>query len=253
MLTRKPIEFYSNSSMSTFRRCTFRFWETYGYEGRSDGEQNEGMRLGSAGHMAFKAYYSGHSTATALDWAYSEFNPVNRSDQDKFKHLTKVLQAYWLTYATDNWKVVLLEQEIKLGRLMMIVDAVIEDSYGRKYIVDHKFKKSLNTYHLDMDTQVSLYLYLARELDWKVDGLLYNMIDTGKVGHYRREYCTRSNKYLDSFGADLVTQIGVMDNFFLDPKPYRNQTEHCKWGCDLYQYCMDRLEQKPQSFVKLDR
>jgi PD-(D/E)XK nuclease superfamily len=239
------IDFYSNTSTSTFRRCTYKFHLQYGSKVRVREEKGLGLRTGSAGHLALKAFYSGACKyKEALEWAWEEFNPQSPEEVEEFGKLRDVLLFYWSRAVGDRWKILEVEKEVKVGRLMGIFDLIIEEPGGRRWIVDHKFQRSRSLSHLATDTQVSFYLLLARELQLGVQGLLYNIIPTGssKPEPVIRKLCTRSEAFLLSFRKDLEVQIQLMDDFQNNPTPYRNFTRDCVWDCGLRDVCLKGME-----------
>lgn len=240
------ITHYSHSSSTTFRRCTYKFNEMYVHakEDTPPEAPSRGSRMGKAGHLALKAWYSGKSYQVAEDWAYQEFNPQSEEDLQEFNRLRRTLTFYWSNTLTDRWTVELVEEEVKVKQYMGILDLVVVTPSGQRYIVDHKFQKSKSTSHLDSTPQVSFYLMLARELDLKVDGLLYNIILTNseKPVHPVRKICYRSPHFLDNFQRELDIQIEQMKEFQKTPVPIRNFTETCTWECPIREHCLHEME-----------
>lgn len=234
---------WSNSSTTTFRRCTYKFDELYVQPKRDQETKRTGQALGSAGHIALKAFYLGKTTQEALEWAWDEFNARDEEQGKDFDRLRVALDRYWTVAARDNWKVRAVEKKVTTGRIMGILDLVAEDNAGIPFIADHKFQKSHEVGHLPVDTQVSFYLLLARLKGIKVNGLLYNIIPMSKEARFPiRRFVTRSNAYLDNFARELYHQVTLMDNFLEHPDPLRNFTKECAWDCDLYRLCLNRME-----------
>jgi hypothetical protein len=263
------IPHYSHSSTATFRRCKWKFWHLYGDERIDLKTESLGARMGSAGHMGLRGYYLGIMEDrvkqsepnyksdwntlydTAFGWARYEFDPRDETDLLAYLHLEDVLKSYFRVAMKDKWRVLLVEEKVKVGRWMGILDLVVQDmDTGRVFIVDHKFQKSLQVSHLRIDPQVSFYLMLAQKIDLPVDGLLLNMICTGKqkgdtkAGKIVRTYTKRSKEFLASFEQDLMVQVPEMDEFILHPAPYRNPTKDCVWDCDLLEHCTYASERK---------
>lgn len=241
------IEFYSNTSTSTFRRCKYKYHLSYGKEKIGVAtEKGPGLKMGSAGHMAFKAYYSGKSIKTAHDWAYESFAPSNEAEEKKFEVLKTVLKNYWPIAKTDRWKIIEIEKKVEVGRYQGIFDLIITNPNGKIWIVDHKFNRSHSTSHLDVDTQVSYYLLLAQKLGIDAQGLLYNIIPTdGGKDHYPiRKLVSRSPTFLKNFEKDLEAQVQEMDRFYTEPTPYRNFTKDCSYDCEFYFQCLKSMEKK---------
>lgn len=247
--TKTRIEHYSNNSTSTFRRCKYKYYLSYGNEKIGvASEKGPGLKMGSAGHMALKAFYSGKPIKVAMDWAYESFSPSNEAEDKKFEALKTVLKNYWPIAKTDRWKIIEVEKKVEIGRYQGIFDLIITNPNGKIWIVDHKFKRSHSVRHLDMDTQVSFYLMLARMLGIEAQGLLYNIIPTdgGKDRYPVRKLVSRSPWYLDNFQKDLEVQIKEMDTFYTTPTPYRSSTDACEWDCQFYDFCLKQLGAKPK-------
>lgn len=246
---KERIEHYSNSSASTFRRCKYKYQLLYG-KGKVELPQEEGngLRLGSAGHMAMRAFYSGEKPSVAFDWAYEEFDPQTEAEYKKFEELKAVLRKYFPLAYMDGWEILEVEKKIELDRYQGIFDLVVRTKQGKIWIVDHKFRKSRQMSHLEVDTQVSFYLMLAKLIGVEVEGLLYNTIpmDGKGDGEPIRRLCFRTPWYLENFKRDLDAQILEMDAFYGNPNPYRNQTGDCSWDCTLYNYCLKQLGAKPK-------
>ena len=263
------IPHYSHSSTATFRRCLWKFHHFYGGERPEAGPDKPGSRMGSAGHMGLKGYYLAlqmdrvHRSADlgtnwgkvyeqALGWAQYEFDPLDEEDMAAFRKLEEILHIYFRLCVNDRWKILLVEEKIKVGRFMGILDVVAQDEdTGKIFIIDHKFQKSREVAQLPTDVQISFYMMLASKLDFQVDGLLFNIICTTakkgetQAGKVIRNYIRRSTNFLQNFERDQNTQVQAMDEFLLHPAPYRNFTRDCTWDCDLYQHCLQSMQGVP--------
>ena len=234
-------KYYSNTRMSNFRRCTWRYYQIYGLEQPVFEEEKRGLAIGSAGHAALRAWYEGKGLKTALDWAYEEFSPADEADLEDFEALTATLRFYF-ERVRDNWKIQEVEVKLVDGSLKGIIDLIVQDSTGKTLIVDHKFQRSKQVSHLPTDTQVSLYLLLAKRLGKPVDGMLYNIIPTGEEPTYPiRRMCTRSPAFLRNFEEEVNLQIKLMQEFDSNPRPIRNFTRDCVWDCTIYHECLRRM------------
>lgn len=238
------ITHFSHSSTTTFKRCLYRFHEYYGGEKREDGPRNFSQRLGHAGHVALAAYYSGKPIQDSIDIGYEDYNPTTAEEVMTYKELEGTLLNYFSLAARDGWTVISVEKEVKIGKLMGVMDLVIETKDGSRYIVDHKFQKSTKTDHLEVDDQVSFYLLLALHLGLNVNGFLLNIIPTGseKLSPVRR-MVTRSQGFLSRYAKEMGMTIELIERYLSAPTPIRNYTSSCKWDCDLYKLCLQRMNQ----------
>lgn len=239
------LQYISNSSASTFRRCTYKFEQLYhAPKGNTPVEQGAGQRIGSAGHKALAALYAGYSFSAAIDIAYEEYNPLDEQDQLQFDNLTSVLRTYREQILVDNWIPQEIELEVKVLRYMGILDLVARVG-SEYYIVDHKFQKSVSFAHIKFDTQISFYLMLANlhPFRYPIKGLIYNIVSTSKSDTKpARKIAYRSPQALEIFRKELDKQIALMDNFNPNYHSYRNLHRDCPWDCGIYAYCMQRLK-----------
>lgn len=239
------LTYFSNSSTSIFRRCTYRFYQQYMVRVPFGG-QSAGQRVGEAGHLALKAFYSGKSIQTAMDWALEGFAPKDEPSAQQFAELEEVLAQYWKVAAADRWDVVAVEKEVRWGEFMGIFDLIIRQrDSGQMLVVDHKFQKSNRIPYPQTNTQVSFYLLLAAKAGIPASGLLFNVIPTGKGSKYpNRKLVSRSPAYLANFEQELVALAHQIKVFMHVPKPLRNFTSECNWDCPIYNYCLGEMEKK---------
>lgn len=237
------ITHFSHSSTTTFKRCLYKFHEYYGGEKR-ESQRNYSQRLGHAGHVALAAYYAGKSIQDSIDHGYEDYNPGTGEEVTAYKGLEKTLVRYFTVAARDGWTVRAVEKEVRYGKLMGILDLIIETKQGQRFIVDHKLQKSTNLGHLDVDDQVSFYLMMADMLDLQVDGFLLNLIPTGPEGLAPiRRIVNRSPLFLKRYKEEMDLQVELIERFLSAPTPIRNFTRDCRWDCDLYQTCLQRMNQ----------
>lgn len=237
---------YSNTRLSTFRRCRLKYHWQYVNKG---GNQTEGLALrrGRAAHVAMASFYGGKSIRDAVRDAWEEYDPFDAETTRKMHELDFLLTRYmkWCP-SHDRWKVLATEQivEAKYGshKLMGIWDLLVRKS-GKNFIVDHKFQKSHQLSHLEVDTQVTHYLALARLSGVEVQGLIYNIInlELGKTDTIAiRQIAGRPDYFIDAYLKSLDSQIKEMKKADKEKLLiYPSWTKDCCWDCQFYRRCID--------------
>lgn len=91
-----------------------------------------------------------------------------------------MLEGYLEFSATDSFEIIAtetqLKKEFKRHTLTGRIDLIVKHK-GKLWIVDHKTYVSFpSVEHLEMDDQVSAYLYLCKENGLDVSGCIYNML-----------------------------------------------------------------------------
>lgn len=241
-------DLYSDNSTKIFRRCRQKFDWSYGTN-KIEGVtfSNPGTRLGAAGHIALASFYGGKTPREALIEAYTAYAIQSQKDELEFSKLHQLLGMYFpYTRVNDRWQVLEVEKEFTYDRFLIRADLLVHTSKGQTWVVDHKFKKSHRLGHLDIDTQVSMYLYVLGKLDYPIDGFLLNILptDTPGAAFPIRRLVSRSRNYLAQFEQDLYRQVDEMDRFLESPQPYRNHTDDCEFSCAFYQHCVLSMERK---------
>jgi hypothetical protein len=236
---------FSNSRISTFKRCRLKYH--WSYAEKQVQVPSSALRRGSAAHLAMATYYRGEDPETAIADAWSEFNPGPPDTLVAMEKLDAVLDRYfrWAAF-NDGWKVLEVEKTVEVEyageKLMGIWDLLVRKN-GVTFIVDHKFQKSHSMAHLDVDSQVTHYLALARLAGVEARGMLYNIINL-EVGSKRlpaiREFTTRTDSFLDAYLASLLPVIQEVRSADQGELPiYANWTRDCCWDCGFYRRCID--------------
>lgn len=237
---------YSNTRLSHFRRCRLRYYWLYLAK---DAEHRVGVPLkrGKAGHVALANYYLGAGRDRAIASAWEEFLPTYPDSLEDMEKLDGVLDRYFdWSYLHDRWMVLDVEKTVQAKYkgydLMGIWDMLVERD-GVKWIVDHKFNRSYTTKHLEMDSQMSFYLALAKLAHIEVRGVIYNIInlDAGsKRPAAMRTIVNRTPEFLEAYLEGLIPtiqEIRMMDAGSLPV--YANHTHDCSWDCGLYRRCLE--------------
>ena len=183
------------SELKTYQRCPKQ--HEYKYVDRLvPVKKSRPLFLGSWVHSALESYYTGgdwkigHQPYLEL---YNQLFEEERTELDKRGKLpdivTRILQSYMFYYKDDGWKVHAIEQHFevetplkingKVQTFQGIIDLVVEDEEGRRWVVDHKTAGTIpepTAFHA-MDPQLMLYPWAAKEAwGWDIAGIIYNYV-----------------------------------------------------------------------------
>lgn len=245
-MPRKSIA-YSNSRLSTFKRCRLKYHWQYIAKNSGDHHTSRALRRGAAAHLAMAAYYRGKSPKEAVGEAWESYRPSSPKGLEYMLDLDLLLARYFQWAAVnDLWQVERVEEtveaEYKGIKLMGIWDLLVRKN-GRLWIVDHKFQKSHSFANLEVDSQVSHYIALARLIGMPVAGLIYNIInlETGTTKTIAlRQQTGRTDYFIQTYLDSLAPQVKEMKKAARHTLPiYQNWTRDCCWDCQFYRRCID--------------
>ena len=243
---------FSNTRLTTFKRCRLKYH--WNYVEKQETVGSAALRRGSAAHAAMAAYYSGKSVKDAVAIAWEEYRPTTDKSLERMLALDALLCRYFeWARKNDFWQVLAVEENVEVqcgaNKLMGIWDLLVKKA-GHLYIVDHKFQKSHSFSHLEVDSQVSHYLALARLKGIRVAGLIYNIInlEPGKTENIAfRQSVSRTDYFIQTYLDSLDPQIKEIKKAEKKKLPiYPNWTKDCCWDCQFYRRCIDEpYEVKP--------
>lgn len=252
----------SHSSMATYRRCLMRY--KWGYLDDYDPLPSRGQMMGGIGHVALGEWYrslgDGKSKKEALDLSLgaasarlAEYeNQYGYEMNDLWDPFSVIIQRYadW-ALEQDDFKcyrnTIEHKFELKLGDFTLIgyIDGIVEKSNGSLWVLEHKFNKQVQTKHLELDPQVSIYMLAARATGFDVRGALYNVIRTTLTGIAEKEPVVRlpiyrNNEGLEKVIEELHLQMQQMRKFHEEGgiNAFRNPTRDCSWDCGFYGACL---------------
>lgn len=239
---------YSNSRLSTFKRCRLKYHWQYVEKNEEDTKQSVALVRGSAAHLAMAAYYSGKSPKDAVAQAWEAYGASSPKSLQRMLELDLILSRYFKWAAVnDGWNVLAVEENVEVTygshKLMGIWDLLVRRN-GKTFIIDHKFQKSHTFSHLEVDSQVTHYLALARLKGIPVTGLILNIInlETGKTDTIAlRQLAGRSDTFIDAYLRSLDPQIKEIKKAQQNKiSIYPNWTKDCCWDCSYYRRCVDQ-------------
>jgi hypothetical protein len=236
---------FSNTRLSTFRRCRLKYhWQ---YVEKQESKKATALVRGSAAHEAMAAFYSGKSIKEAVAQAWVSYEPNSPKSLERMLELDLILTRYFKwAERNDFWQVLAVEENVEVSygshKLMGIWDLLVKKD-GRLFIVDHKFQKSHSFSHLEVDTQVSHYLALAKLKGLNVAGLILNIInlETGNTEKIAlRQTASRADYFVTNYLQSLDPQISEIKQAQESNLPiYPNWTKDCCWDCAWYKKCIE--------------
>jgi len=242
--------------MSCYRRCRRQYkWK---YIDNLSPKEGIGRVRGSAGHSALAEWYRNGCDLEADEMAMkaassllSDFeNSNNVSLSSEWELLEIILPRYFdWARANDSFEEILsIEQEFEIDldgyRIVGFIDGVVKATNGTVWLLEHKFNKQVSTSHIDLDPQMSMYLWAAHKLGIEARGVLYNVIRVAEGGIAATKPVERRMVYRRPDGLryienEIKLQLKEMDLFHAGKLPaYRNPTSNCSWDCSFFNSCL---------------
>jgi len=218
----------------TFKECRRKF--SYSVIQRlTTAEKNiDHFYVGTAGHYALAGFYeecrSKPKEAPDPQPHWFEFTTSQKKQPNaEVEELSlTLLKRYVQHYGHTEFSVVAVEVPIKLAypefgfELQGTLDLIVEDKNGLLWIVDHKFLKRLPDQKvLEMDDQMTAYIWLAHKAGFNVKGAIYNVIR--KALPVEPELLQRGNLSKRKL-ADLTyeTYLAAIERYQLDRDDYED-------------------------------
>lgn len=192
------------------------------------------FELGKVGHECLARYYQGD-----LQW----LDPIEESDtlsEDQKTQLRFLLENYPAQYPEDKRLMVpqaietRIDHEIEIDGYTIVFRATFDllyiDKRSRKFfIMDHKFLSNpANRANLELDDQLTGYIWLAKRLGFPILGAYYNVFlkrlftepytPSGKISRAKRtlDNCTYEMYF------EAITKCGE------NPEDYREELDYLK-------------------------
>lgn len=173
----------TNSEVSTYRRCP-REWR-FAYDlGIRPVERAGSLRFGSLVHTGLEAIWLRNGAELPQD-----------GDSFEYERARAMLDGYAIRWAADNYEVIGVELQFRVrlvnpdtgARSLTFelggkLDALVRDTEGKVWVVEHKTSSEDITAgsqywaKLRMDSQVSTYIFAAREMGYEPSGVLYDVL-----------------------------------------------------------------------------
>jgi hypothetical protein len=242
---------FSHTKMAAWRRCKLRYkWQ---YLDKYQTPPSSGQIKGSVGHSGLAEWYRSGSRTSAIKVASAKLfeyeRTLNLDLGEDWELLELVLDRYmeWSEENDDFSAVLGIEEKFVLDvmdfKLKGFIDGIVTMN-GVNWLLEHKFMAQARTKHLELDPQVSIYLYAARKLGFDPRGVLYNVVRMGKTGISDREPVVRLPVYRNLEGLiaiehEMINQMQDIENFHAGAGLiYRNPTADCSWDCGFFDACL---------------
>jgi hypothetical protein len=207
-----------------------------------------GLIRGTAGHEALASWYKEQDQVKATEVAIEAWE--GDKDSKDLKELLQTLARYF-EYSLKNdysFEVIETEQKFLLDigegqQLTGFIDGVVKYQ-DQIWLLEHKFNKRVETRHLDLDMQVSIYLLAAQLLGYDPAGVMYNVVRVGTKGKALTEPVVRSFVYRNKEGlravnGELIFQMQEVERYLEEGGAvYRNTTRDCSWDCGFHKVCL---------------
>lgn len=179
----RTLPLITNSEVSTYRRCPREWHWSYGH-GIRPVERAGSLRFGSLVHTGLEAIWLRNGAELPAD-----------GDAFEMEKARAMLDGYAIRWAADNYEVIGVEMQFRVrlvnpdtgARSLTFelggkLDALVRDSAGEVWVVEHKTSSEDITAgsqywgKLRMDSQVSTYIFAAREMGYQPRGVLYDVL-----------------------------------------------------------------------------
>lgn len=172
----------------TFKTCRRMF--KYNVQERLEpiGEKYNALWFGTGIHHVLAEYYKGNPDVIALwgQWLAPQPAPTTTEDMEKIEKFTELaygmLKGYIEFSKDDDWEILEVEKEIEVRipgtrvNLVATLDLIVR-TRGRVWVVDHKTRTTFDEpSDLELDDQMTAYLWAARQVGYEPAGAIYNQI-----------------------------------------------------------------------------
>lgn len=202
------------------------------------------LTYGTFGHGVLADYYTALTTDEPLTMREAFMGYFHREhpevDFRMVSDILRVLLNYEEVWQMSKWKPLAVETNFKWldeesGFILTgTMDLIIQDSLGRKWGVDHKFLgRRPDTRLLDLDDQMTAYIYLAKQHGIKLDGMIYNYI-LKKPPVYPKELQSGRLSKQKSSDMTYTSYMEAIEDGGHDPADYQDILEWLRnKDCDL--------------------
>lgn len=252
----------SASELNTFLRCRVK-WQWSKVDRLTPNERSEALATGTIGHAILAAWYSiptdqrdYKAMKKVIAKTFKGTDPRDISVVDL--ELIKSMCLGYVAWALPRDKELGI-RSIKPELPFMLPLTPAKTIWVRGYIdagfkitslrrtmgaFEHKFKSQIRISNIELNTQVSLYLWALRQLVPKAKRYItyYQVLRKQKPGPrvradlFHREPVERTDEEIDQWALDAERACIDM----LDAAIYPNPTDACSWDCDYQVPCMLR-------------
>src|SRR3990167_1316709 len=186
----------TNSSLTTFKTCPRKY--QFRYEmGMAPVRESDPLYFGKLIHFGLDKWSKGlRNIAGTLDAVTQEFGKSDNKDEYVLARAAALLEGYHSKYKDEPYSFVFSEgkfnapllnpltsRESKTFELGMVLDRIVEDLSGRRYLIETKTTSediedpnSDYWHRLGIDSQISTYYYGAEINGYKIESCIYDVI-----------------------------------------------------------------------------
>lgn len=235
--------------LQQWKRCRYRFYLSIiqGYVL----PPGLGQIKGTAGHIALAKWYSSLKQAddyekTANDCIKHAWNYFSsEGTPEQFVVLEEALWRYFsYSWRHDRlWDVIATEYyfDVPIGKHKLIgyIDGIVRIN-GQVWLLEHKFLQRIQTSHLGIDPQITLYMLAAHYSGFEPIGVIYNCVRIGGQNEaVVRNYQYRNKGGLAVKAKEIEQQADEIEQFMnYGGNVYRNETANCTWDCAFFDVCL---------------
>jgi len=165
---------------------------------------------------------------------YGSDKPLTSKDWEK--EGLGMLTAYFKSYYEEDWEVKEGEKEFLIPKLNLAgrIDLIASDEEGILYLIDHKtLARQAKVENFREDNQLLVYYLGAKEMGYKIDKMMLNILYRKKVPTVERiVFDPPSERAIKEFKEDSKE---IEEDLERDRK-YKRKGFHCQ-SCDLKDYC----------------
>lgn len=175
----------THSMIKTFRRCPKQAEFKYVHRLKPK-RLGSPLKRGTWFHALLEAHGKGKDWREVHAKFTNEFNRLFDEEKEYYgdmpTEIATLMSSYLWHYKNDPWEFVANEFQVEAyfpdGTLYRgKVDALIKDSFGKLWLVDHKTHKTLPDHNFRLlDAQSTLYIWAAREMGIEVEGFIWNYV-----------------------------------------------------------------------------
>lgn len=251
----------SGSQAQAFLRCP-RYYQNAHVHKRQPRDVDGALSFGTAWHESRAAYWNKTPYSFAPD-------PTRKIRNHELAVLRTLAEVYSTLWPRTSAEAVMVENRIEVDvagvPLSVKLDALIKETNGGYYVVEHKTTSSdigpeaPYWEHLRLDNQISWYWLAMEKLGYKLDGVLYDVVrkpalrrgksESGEEftercvesikadheKHFAREIIPRERFILSEAENDLI-QINQLVQLGLYPKATRSCYDWFR-RCEYHDVC----------------
>jgi len=175
-------------------------------------EESDALRIGSSAHYWLRSFHLFGVSEPAIDRFYSEVTAFDADTEYEISLAKAMAKGYEARYGKDEFNVLAAEKTVRTKIALTYqscifagkIDMIIQADNG-VWVVEHKTASSMDDRYferLELDPQITGYIYLASRNSANVLGVLYNVIRKPSIAQKKSEgqqdfFARLAQDYLD--------------------------------------------------------